>query len=90
MRRVLTGSMRTFHSSFFKVTRLRFWRERTVIERQPEGLAGASNGVARLHIVPQCDELIAGRATHTVGKRRGPVACLFANAERVPRAVRAL
>ncbi|MGH7358383.1 MAG: hypothetical protein ACREJR_06180, partial [Candidatus Rokuibacteriota bacterium] len=46
--------------------------------------------VTRLHVVGQGDDLIAREATNLVGKRSGPAARLFANAERVPRAVRAL
>src|SRR5215831_19078410 len=69
---------------------LRFCRERTVFEGQPVSLAAASNGVARLHIVWQGDDLIAGRTAHPVNERRGPSARVFTNTEYVAGAVRAL
>ena len=61
-----------------------------VLQREPVGLAAASNGVARLHVVRQCDDLIASGATHPVGERRGPVAPFLTKAEGVPGAVWAL
>src|SRR5262245_27423653 len=69
---------------------LRLRRERTVLEGQPVRLATASNGVARLCIIWQGDDLIAGRTTHPVSERGGPSAHVFTNPERVAGAVRAL
>ena len=40
------------------------------LERQPVGLAAASNVVTRLHIVRQCDDFLASWTTH-VGSRAG-------------------
>src|SRR5262249_46616240 len=64
--------------------------ERAVLERQPVDPAAASKGVSRLHAFRECPDLVALGATGPVGERRGPATVILANAQRLPRAIRAL
>ena len=63
---------------------------RPVLERQTEYAIAASNRISRLHVVGECQYLIALGAAHPVGERRGPATGVFVNAEGVSRAVRTL